>query len=144
MDQKTGKDNFSFIQPSRSRPNPVRVMIVDDSPSIGVILEMMLSDLSDIDVVGRARDGQEALRMAMRLRPDVITMDIRLPKMDGLEATRRIMNLCPTPIIVLSSAVYAADYNWKIPLRSRDRGHPPPACLSLLPLRSVKMRLGLS
>ncbi len=89
----------------------IRVLLVDDSPLICEILAAMLEDVPDIRVVGQANNGQDAIRMAIRLKPDVITMDIRMPKMDGLEATRQIMNLQPTPIIVLSSAVYATDYN---------------------------------
>jgi two-component system chemotaxis response regulator CheB len=78
---------------------------------IRTVVSTMLSDVPDIKVVGEASDGQEAVRMAMRLKPHVITMDIRMPQMDGLEATRNIMSLCPTPIVVLSSSVYASDYN---------------------------------
>ncbi len=69
----------------------------------------MLEDTPDIEVVGQAMNGVEAVRMAMRLKPNVITMDIRMPRMDGLEATRRIMTVQPTPIVILSSSVYASD-----------------------------------
>jgi len=88
-----------------------RVLLVDDSPMISKLLAAMLEDMPDIQVVGQAADGQEAIRMAMRLRPDVITMDIRMPRMDGLEAIRHIMRVHPTPIVVVSSSVYASDYN---------------------------------
>jgi two-component system chemotaxis response regulator CheB len=89
----------------------IRVLIVDDSPSIRTILNVMLSELPDIQVVGNAIHGAEAVRMALRLKPDVITMDIRMPVMDGLEATTQIMRVCPTPIIVVASDVSASDYN---------------------------------
>lgn len=94
-----------------NQSHPIRVLIVDDSPSIRTILNMMLSDLPDIQVVGQATHGSEAVRMTLRLQPDLITMDIRMPVMDGLEATSQIMKLRPTPIIVLANSVYEADYN---------------------------------
>jgi two-component system chemotaxis response regulator CheB len=89
----------------------IRVLIVDDSPLINTLFKSMLDGLPDIQVAGEATNGQEAIRMVMRYRPDVITMDIRMPQMDGLEAIRQIMSIQPTPIIVVSSSVYAADYN---------------------------------
>lgn len=96
---------------SGSQPRPIRVLIVDDSPSIRTILNVMLSDLPDIKVVGQAVHGAEAVRMALRLKPDLITMDIRMPVMDGLEATKQIMRVRPTPIIVVASSVYEADHD---------------------------------
>lgn len=87
------------------------MLIVDDSALISTLLSAMLEDVPDIQVVGLAATGQEAVRLTLRLHPDVITMDIRMPHMDGLEATRQLMRVQPTPIIVVSSAVYATDYN---------------------------------
>ncbi len=69
----------------------------------------MINSSADIEVAGRATDGQEGLRMAVRLHPDIITMDIQMPRMDGLEATRKIMALVPTPILVISGSAYAND-----------------------------------
>jgi two-component system chemotaxis response regulator CheB len=92
-------------------PDPIRVLIVDDSVLIRTVLSTMLMDVPGVKVVGQAANGQEAVRMAIRLKPHVIIMDIRMPQMDGLEATRHIMNVCPTSIVVLSSSVYASDYN---------------------------------
>ena len=88
-----------------------RVLIVDDSPLINSLFKEMLNDQPDIQVVGEATNGHDAIRMALRLRPNIITMDIRMPQMDGLEAIRQIMSIQPMPIIVVSSSVYAADYN---------------------------------
>jgi two-component system chemotaxis response regulator CheB len=62
-------------------------------------------------VVGEAQNGEEAVRMAARLKPDVITMDIRMPRMDGIEAVRQIMSTTPTPIVVVASSIYDSDLN---------------------------------
>ena len=98
--------------PSRdSSASPIRVLIVDDSLLIQTILKTMLADRPDIQVAGVATNGQEAIRQTVRLRPDVITMDIRMPTMDGLESIRHILRVQPTPIIVVASSIYAADYN---------------------------------
>jgi two-component system chemotaxis response regulator CheB len=86
-------------------------LIVDDSPLINNIFKSMLGEFADIEVVGEANNGQDAIRMALRLHPDIITMDIRMPQMDGLEAIRQIMSIQPIPIIVVSSNVHASDYN---------------------------------
>lgn len=87
----------------------VRVLITDDSPVVSEILRKILSSDPEIEVVGWARNGRESTDLAYKLRPDVITMDINMPVLDGLQATRAIMEKCPTPIIVISSSVSKED-----------------------------------
>lgn len=84
----------------------IRVLIADDSLVAREMLTQILSSDDGIEVVGTASNGQEAVDMVARLRPDLVTMDVHMPKMDGLEATERIMAYTPTPILVVSSSVY--------------------------------------
>ena len=89
----------------------IRVLVADDSALVRAILVSMLASVPGFDVVGEAKDGEEAVRLTASLRPDVITMDIRMPRMSGLEATRQIMRTTPTPIVVVASSVYESDLN---------------------------------
>lgn len=89
----------------------IRVLVVDDSSVVRTILVSMLASAPGFDVVGQAKDGEEAIRLTASLRPNVITMDIRMPHMNGLEATRQIMHSTPTPIVVVASSVYESDLN---------------------------------
>lgn len=81
----------------------IRVLIVDDSAFMRRVIKQMLEDSGEIEVIGAARDGAEGVEMALQLKPDVISMDIEMPRVNGLEATERIMEEMPTPIIVVSS-----------------------------------------
>ncbi len=82
-----------------------RVLIVDDVPQVRRELRTLLPLLDAIDVVGEAADGQRAIELAAALQPDVILMDVEMPMMDGLDATRLIKQLhpqCPPRIVILS------------------------------------------
>jgi two-component system chemotaxis response regulator CheB len=94
---------------SKTKPGPIRVVVVDDSPTVRELLVSLLQNAPDIQVVGVAADGEEAVRLTKRLRPDVVTMDVFMPNMDGLEATRRIMRQAPTPIVVVTATLKRHD-----------------------------------
>src|ERR1700736_3445851 len=80
-----------------------RVLIVDDSAFMRKVLETILSADASLQVVGQAKDGREAVSLAESLKPDVITMDINMPHVDGLQATAQIMTTNPRPIVIVSS-----------------------------------------
>lgn len=81
----------------------IRVLVVDDSAFMRRVIRQMLESDTEIEVVGVARDGQEGLDFARKLQPDVITMDIEMPSMDGLTALRFVMREAPTQVLMLSS-----------------------------------------
>ncbi len=80
-----------------------RVLIVDDSAFMRKVLETIFNADDQLQVAGHAKDGREAIALAESLKPDVITMDINMPHMDGLQATAQIMTTNPKPIVVVSS-----------------------------------------
>ncbi|MEO6528247.1 MAG: chemotaxis-specific protein-glutamate methyltransferase CheB [Gemmatimonadaceae bacterium] len=82
----------------------IRVLVAEDSATARALLVSLLSAEPDITVVGEARTGVEAVEMAEALLPDIITMDVQMPELDGIEATRQIMTRSPRPILVVSSA----------------------------------------
>src|SRR4051812_30573124 len=81
----------------------IRVLIVDDSAAFRAALALALGSDAEIEVVGQACDGTEAIALAGKLRPDVITMDVVMPICDGLEAATRILASQPLPIVLLST-----------------------------------------
>ncbi len=82
----------------------IKVLVVEDSPVVREFLVHILNSDPDIHVVGTANDGEDALDAVRRKQPDVITMDIHMPRMNGIEATRRIMETQPTPIVIVSGS----------------------------------------
>lgn len=80
----------------------IRVLVVDDSSFIRKRVAEILDQEDDIEVIGYAANGAEAVRKAADLRPDVITMDVEMPVMDGISATKQIMRECPAPILMFS------------------------------------------
>ncbi|MDI6703892.1 MAG: chemotaxis response regulator protein-glutamate methylesterase [bacterium] len=87
----------------------IRVLVVDDSLVAREMIITILSSDKDIEIVGQAKNGIEAVEMTERLRPDLITMDIHMPHMNGLEAIGQIMAYFPTPILVVTASVIKED-----------------------------------
>jgi two-component system chemotaxis response regulator CheB len=84
-------------------PKKFRVLVVDDSAFMRKVLESIFSADEQFQVIGQAKDGREAITLSDSLKPDVITMDLNMPHMDGLQATAHIMTNSPRPIVIVSS-----------------------------------------
>lgn len=82
----------------------IRVLIVDDSPTILTLLRSLFSNEPDMEVIATGNNGQQAVELTKKLHPDVITMDMKMPIMNGADATRIIMQENPTPIILVTSS----------------------------------------
>jgi two-component system, chemotaxis family, protein-glutamate methylesterase/glutaminase len=82
----------------------IRVLVAEDSPTARALLVAILSAEPDMTVVGEARTGAEAVELALQLQPDIVTMDVQMPVLDGIEATRQIMTRSPRPILIVSAA----------------------------------------
>ncbi len=80
----------------------IRVLIVEDEPLVGEMIQRTLDDVG-YTVVGKAVDGLQAIELTQTLRPDVVLMDLEMPKMGGIEATHCIHASCPTPVVILSA-----------------------------------------
>ncbi|HEY5922671.1 MAG TPA: chemotaxis protein CheB [Kofleriaceae bacterium] len=98
----------------------VRVLIAEDSDAMRNTLETLLGLDPRVELIGSARDGIEAVEMAKRLRPDLITMDVQMPRLDGVEATARIMTECPARILMVSA--YADDRQIDLSFRAIAAG----------------------
>ncbi len=81
----------------------IRVLVADDSAFMCKVLKEIINSDAQLEVAGTARDGREAVALAESLRPDVITMDINMPHLDGLQATELIMSQHPRPVVIVSS-----------------------------------------
>lgn len=89
----------------------IRILVVDDSITETAILKHLLESEPDFNVVGCANDGVEAIKLTALLKPDIITMDIQMPVMDGIEATKIIMEQNPTPIVMISAKATDKDFD---------------------------------
>jgi len=81
----------------------IRVLVVDDSAFSRKVITKILESIPDVEVVERASDGQDALKKTVRLKPDLITLDLEMPQMDGFTFLRWVTNSMPTPVIVVSA-----------------------------------------
>jgi two-component system chemotaxis response regulator CheB len=88
---------------------PIRVLVVDDSAFARKVVRELLTVPLSIEVVGSARDGEEALAMTAALNPDVVVCDLRMPRLDGVGFVRRQMQLRPVPVLILSAAAQDAE-----------------------------------
>lgn len=93
----------------RTTKQPVRVVVADDSPTARALLVALCERDPGITVVGEARNGQQAIHLTERLRPALVLMDVHMPGVDGLEATKTIMRQCPTPIIMVTASTTSSD-----------------------------------
>ncbi len=127
----------------------IKVLVVDDSPVSREFIAHLLAADPEIEVIGTARDGAEAVEFVSRKMPDVVTMDIIMPVMNGLEATRRIMEKHPLPIVVVSNhwdpSVVATTFQaleagaLAIVQRPKGIGHPDHEATALDMVRKVKL-----
>ena len=88
----------------------IRILLVDDDPLVRSALSLMLGGQADQEIVGEAADGREGVELAQRLRPDVVLMDVRMPGMSGLEATRVLHSRPDPPRVIVLTTFDADDY----------------------------------
>ncbi|MFN3479057.1 MAG: chemotaxis response regulator protein-glutamate methylesterase [Thermodesulfovibrionales bacterium] len=117
----------------------VKVLIVDDSAFMRNALGSMLSSDPEIEVIGKARDGIEAVELVEKLRPDIVTMDVEMPRMDGITALKHIMEKNPLPVIMVSSLTVEGA---KVTLDALDLGAVDfiPKNLSDLSINIIKIK----
>ena len=131
----------------------IRVLVAEDSPSIRELLIYILSTDPELKVVGTAENGKEAVDAVMRLKPDIVTMDIHMPIMDGFEATQRIMETQPTPIVIVTGSISAGEVAQAlrtievgalaIIARPYGLGHPKHTASSRELVQTVKLMAGV-
>ncbi len=98
----------------------IRCLVVDDSRAFRAILRSILARAAGVEVIGEAEDGDDAVAKVLQLRPDVVTMDVRMPGKDGLDAIEEIMRVRPTPVVVVSAE--AGPEKQKIAFRALELG----------------------
>lgn len=89
--------------------SPIRVLIAEDSPTARTLLTALFKRSTDFDVIGEAHNGAEAIERAIALSPDLIIMDVHMPIVDGLDATKEIMREAPAPILMVSASASVSD-----------------------------------
>src|SRR5512132_3117091 len=99
--------DHSLSQLRTESSGPIKVMVVDDSAFMRFTIAQQLNESSELQVIGTASNGKEALRLIPQLQPDVVTLDVEMPQMDGLATLRQIMTNFPRPVIMFSSLTRA-------------------------------------
>ena len=122
------------MNPSTER---IRVLIADDHPHFRDGLRALLLSAHDLEVVGEAEDGEEAIALAAELQPDVILMDLNMPRVGGIEATRRILLSSPH-IAILVISMFEDDDSVFAALQAGARGYLLKGALKAEILRSVR------
>lgn len=118
------------------RTAPVRVLVIDDSASNRRAITQILESAPGVEVVERAQDGAEGLEKAQRLRPDLITLDLEMPKLDGFAFLRLLSQVAPTPVIVISSYAHRSDVFKALELGAFDFVAKPSKAASLEAVRA--------
>ncbi|MET0401899.1 MAG: chemotaxis response regulator protein-glutamate methylesterase [Cystobacter sp.] len=117
-------------------PEPVKVLVVDDSAPNRRLLTELLESSPDVRVVSTASDGNEGLRQVLALHPDVVTLDLEMPRLGGYSFLRLLKSAAPTPVIVISSYAHKADVFKALELGAFDfiakPSHPTPEALERL------------
>lgn len=116
---------------------PVKTLVADDHPHFRDGMRALLLSASDVEVVGEAGDGEKAVALAERLQPDVVLMDLNMPGMGGIEATRRILHTSPH-ISVLVVSMYEDDDSVFAALKAGARGYLLKGALKAEILRSIR------
>jgi two-component system response regulator NreC len=89
---------------------PTTIMLAEDHHLVREALRVLLEDRTEVDVIGQAEDGAEAIELAQELKPDIVVMDISMPNLNGLEATRRLMELGDPPQVIILSQHKRQEY----------------------------------
>src|ERR1700728_693960 len=103
MDGPQSASRYGRVEMTKTPDKKIRVLVVDDSAFMCKVLQEIINSDPQLEVVGQGRDGRDGVALAESLRPDVITMDINMPHVDGLQATELIMTQHPRPIVIVSS-----------------------------------------
>lgn len=90
-------------------PHPIRILLADDDTGVRAQLAKLLQEESDLEIIAQASDGQQAVKLALKLKPDVVIMDGYMPKLDGIGATRQIVTILPQ-IRVIGLSRYRSEH----------------------------------